>query len=107
MRQDAAAALRNLKLGLIALFGAEVELRLCGSVARGGDRDYSDIDVLVLLPGTSITRSRNGSSTPLATWSCRHGVALGVVVYEEAFWDCELAAGMFLQRSVAREGPAA
>ena len=106
MRQNAAAALQDLKLSPIALFGPEVELRLFCSVARGDDRDHSDIAVLVLLHGTSIARSRNGSSTPLATWSCRRGVALGVVVYEKAFWDCELAAGMFLQRGVAREGPA-
>ena len=43
-------AIQALKKELIDRFGAEVELRIFGSVARGDYREYSDIDILVVLP---------------------------------------------------------
>ncbi|MCX6371771.1 MAG: nucleotidyltransferase domain-containing protein [Actinobacteria bacterium] len=100
MKSDAASALRELKGRLVALFGPEVELRLFGSVARGEDSEYSDIDVLVLLPGPvdhAIEERVFDASYDLE-------LELGVVVYEKAFWDSDLAAGMFLHRNIEREG---
>jgi len=104
MRQHAAAALQDLKLSLVALFGPEVELKLFGSVARGDDRDSSDIDVLVLLPGHVDHAIEERVFDAAYDLELRHSVVFGVVVYEKAFWDSELAAGMFLHRSIEREG---
>ena len=104
MRQNAAAALQDLKLSLVALFGPQVELKLFGSVARGDDRDSSDIDVLVLLPGHVDHAIEERVFDAAYDLELRHSVVFGVVVYEKAFWDSELAAGMFLHRSIAREG---
>lgn len=104
MNQDAAAALRELKLSLVALFGPQVEIKLFGSVARGDDRDYSDIDVLVLLPRRVDHALEERVFDAAYDLELKHGVVFGVVVYERAFWDSELAAGMFLHRSIEREG---
>ena len=104
MKTDVASALRELKCRLVALFGPEVELRLFGSVARGEDSEYSDIDVLVLLPGRVDHAIEDGSSTHPTDLELEHGVVFGVVVYEKAFWDSDLAAGMFLHRNIEREG---
>ena len=104
MKQHAAAALQDLKLSLVALFGPEVELKLFGSVARGDDRDSSDIDVLVLLPGHVDHAIEERVFDAAYDLELRHSVVFGVVVYEKAFWDSELAAGMLLHRSIAREG---
>ena len=104
MKQDAAAALRELKTSLIALFGPEIELRLFGSVARGDDRDDSDIDVLVLLPGRVDHALEEQIFDVAYDIELAHGVVFGVVVYEKTFWDSELAAGMFLHRTIEREG---
>jgi predicted nucleotidyltransferase len=51
MNKKVTLAVQELKGSLIAKFGHGVELKLFGSVARGDDRKYSDIDLLVLLPG--------------------------------------------------------
>ena len=104
MKQDAAAALQDLKVSLVALFGPQVELKLFGSVARGDDRDSSDIDVLVLLPGHVDHALEERVFDAAYDLELKHGVVFGVVVYEKAFWDSALAAGMFLHRSIEREG---
>jgi len=106
MKQEAAAALKQLKAGLVELFGPEVDLRLFGSVARGDERDDSDIDVLVLLPGhvDHALEARVFDAAYDIELQC--GVVFGVVVYEKAFWDSELASGMFLHRTIEREGVA-
>ena len=96
MRQNAAAALQDLKLSPIALFGPEVELRLFCSVARGDDRDHSDIDVLVLLPGRIDHALEERVFDAACDLELEHGVVFGVVVHEKVLWDCEVAAGTFL-----------
>ena len=106
MKKDAASALQELKLGLVALFGPEVELRLFGSVGRGDDDEHSDIDVLVLLPGHVDHSIEERVFDAAYDMELKHGVVFGVVVYETAFWDSELAAGMFLHRNIEREGVA-
>jgi predicted nucleotidyltransferase len=104
MKTDAASALQGLKVRLVALFGPEVELRVFGSVARGDDREFSDIDVLVLLPGPMDHATEERVFDAAYDLELEHGVVFGVVVYEKAFWDSDLAAGMFLHRNIEREG---
>jgi len=104
MKQDAAAALQELKLSLVALFGPEVELRLFGSVACGDDSDCSDIDVLVLIPGHVDHALEARVFDAAYDLELKYGVVFGVVVYEKAFWDSDLAAGMFLHQNIEREG---
>jgi predicted nucleotidyltransferase len=104
MKTDAAAALRELKVKLVGLFGPEAELRVFGSVARGDDSEYSDIDVLVLLAGPVDHAIEERVFDAAYDLELEHGVVFGVVVYEKAFWDSDLAAGMFLHRNIEREG---
>jgi predicted nucleotidyltransferase len=106
MKPEVAAALKELKASLVALFGPSIELRLFGSVARGDDRDDSDIDVLVLLPRHVDHALEERVFDAAYDIELRCGVVFGVVVYERAFWDSELASVMFLHRTIEREGVA-
>jgi predicted nucleotidyltransferase len=72
--------------------------------ARGDDGDDSDIDVLVLLPGHVDHALEERVFDAAYDVELKHGVVFGVVVYEKAFWDSDLAAGMFLHRNIEREG---
>jgi predicted nucleotidyltransferase len=104
MKKNAASALQELKLKLVALFGPEVKLRLFGSVGRGDDVEDSDIDILVLLPGHVDHSTEERVFDAAYDLELKYGVVFGVVVYEKTFWDSELAAGMFLHRNIEREG---
>jgi len=86
------------------LFGSEVELRLFGSVARGDDRDDSDIDVLVLLPGRVDHALEEQVFDAAYDVELKCGVVFGVVAYERAFWESEPARDMSLHRTIEREG---
>ena len=69
MNKKITSAIQELKGSLLTMFGRDVEFKLFGSVARGDDRKYSDIDLLVLLPGKSITLSKKWFLTPLTIWN--------------------------------------
>jgi predicted nucleotidyltransferase len=104
MKQEAAVALRELKTSLTELLGPGVELRLFGSVARGDERDDSDIDVLVLVPGHVDHALEERVFDAAYDVELKCGVVFGIIVYEKAFWDSELASCMFLHRTIEREG---
>jgi len=91
MKTDAAAVPGELKARLVALFGPDVELRVFGSVARGDDSEHSDIDVLVLLAGPVDHAIEERVFDTSYDLELEHGVVFGVVVYEKAFWDSDLA----------------
>jgi predicted nucleotidyltransferase len=104
VKKDAEAALQELKSILVARFGGEVELKLFGSVARGDDAEYSDIDVLVLLPGHVDHAIEERVFDAAYDLELKYSVVFGIVVYDKAFWESELAAGMYLHRNIDREG---
>ena len=97
-------AVQELKLKLRMLFGEDIELRLFGSAARGDTRKYSDIDVLVLLPGRVDNSIEEKVFDAAFDIELKHGVIFGIIVYAREFWTSEIAASMPLYQNIEREG---
>lgn len=104
MNKEIASAIQELKSSLITMFGHDVELKLFGSVARGDDRKYSDIDLLVLLPRQVDHSVEEVVFDAAYDMELKYSVVFGVIVYEKAFWNSDLAAVMPLHQNIAREG---
>jgi len=97
-------AIREFKKRLTEQFGSETETYLFGSVARGDEGKYSDIDLLVLLPfepSTSIEERIFDLGYDVAL---EHNTVFGIIVYSKAFWNSETAHAMPLYRNIQREG---
>ena len=104
MHKKITLAIQELKGTLITKFGHDVELKLFGSVARGDDRKYSDIDLLVLLPGQVDHSVEETVFDTAYDMELKYSVVFGVIVYEKAFWNSDLAAIMPLHQNIDREG---
>ncbi len=87
---------------LKATYGARIErVILFGSVARGDDREGSDVDLLVVTPepGLGLQWDVAGDATELLL---REGVLVSVLVVTRAEW--ERSEGTAFARRVAAEG---
>jgi predicted nucleotidyltransferase len=97
-------AIQALKKELINRFGTEVELRIFGSVARGDYREYSDIDILVVLP-VVVNNAVEEQVFDLAyDIELEYGLVIGTIVYSKEFWYSARAAAMPLYKNIQREG---
>ena len=104
MNNNITLAIQELKGSLITKFGHDVELKLFGSVARGDDRKYSDIDLLVLLPRQVDHSVEEMVFDTAYDMELKYSVIFGVIVYEKEFWNSDLAAIMPLHQHIDREG---
>ncbi|MCD4786439.1 MAG: nucleotidyltransferase domain-containing protein [Candidatus Eremiobacteraeota bacterium] len=96
-------ALDELKLNLVRRFGQEAELYLFGSVARGDYEEYSDIDVLVLIPGKVNTSIEEEIFDEAYEIELKHDVIFGVIVCSNDFWNSERAHVMPLYINIQKE----
>jgi predicted nucleotidyltransferase len=97
-------AIQALKKELINRFGAEVELRIFGSVARGDYREYSDIDLLVVLPVKVDNTVEEQVFDMAYDIELEYGLVIGTIVYSRDFWYSDRAAVMPLYKNIQREG---
>jgi len=97
-------AIQALKKELINRFGAEVELRIFGSVARGDYREYSDIDLLVVLPVKVDNTVEEQIFDMAYDIELEYGLVIGTIVYSKDFWYSDRAAAMPLYKNIQREG---
>ena len=104
MESNYRSAINELKAKLVMMFGGDIELKLFGSVARGEEQKYSDIDVLVLLPGEVDHNIEERVFDAAYDLELKYAVVFGIIVYEKSFWKSDLAAAMPLHRNVEREG---
>lgn len=96
-------AIREFKNKVISKF-PEAQFILFGSKARKENKEFSDIDVLVILKRavtTDIERSifGIGFETGLSL-----GVVFGIVVEQDEFWNSSLAKAMPFYQNVIKEG---
>ena len=97
-------AVQEIKKKLINRFGPDVELRIFGSVARGDYREYSDIDILVVLP-VVVNNAVEEQVFDLAyDIELEYGLVMGTIVYSKEFWYSDRAAVMPLYKNIQREG---
>jgi predicted nucleotidyltransferase len=97
-------AIQALKQGLVHRFGTDVELRIFGSVARGDYREYSDIDILVVLPVPVNNAVEEQVFDMAYDIELEYGFVIGTIVYSKDFWYSDRAAVMPLFRNIQREG---
>jgi predicted nucleotidyltransferase len=97
-------AIQVLKQGLVNRFGTDVELRIFGSVARGDYREYSDIDILVVLPVPVDNAVEEQVFDMAYDVELEYGLVIGTIVYSKDFWYSDRAAVMPLFRNIQREG---
>ncbi|MBI5187360.1 MAG: nucleotidyltransferase domain-containing protein [Nitrospinae bacterium] len=97
-------AIEELKKRLIDKLGANTEVYLFGSVARGDFARSSDIDLLVLIDG-EVNNSIEEEVFDLAyDVELQCNVVFGIVVYSRDFWNSRAASYMPLYKNIKREG---
>ena len=97
-------AIQALKQGLVHRFGTDVELRIFGSVARGDYHEYSDIDILVVLPVKVDNAIEEQVFDMAYDIELEYGLVIGTIVYSRDFWHSDRAAVMPLYKNIQREG---
>ena len=97
-------AVQALKERLVHRFGTDVELRIFGSVARGDYHEYSDIDILVVLPITVDNSVEEQVFDMAYDIELEYGLVIGTIVYSRDFWYSDRAAVMPLYKNIQREG---
>lgn len=96
-------AILELKKKLAGRFGPELELFLFGSVARGEYDEFSDIDILVLVPGSvdmSLEREIIDESFEI---ELKYEVVFSLIIFSTDFWKSNMAKVMPLLMNVERE----
>ena len=105
-KKEIQAAILALKKTLVQNFGADTELHLFGSVARGDYGSSSDIDILVLVH-REVTNSIEEEVFNLAyDIELQFNVVFGIIVYSKKFWESPLSMCMPIYQSIKNEGTA-
>ena len=85
-------------------FGPDTEVILFGSAARGDNREWSDVDVLVLLPA-EINISLEEEIFDIAfEVGLEHDLVFGVITYSKTFWNTRQARMTPLYENIQNEG---
>lgn len=103
-RESIKEAAQEFKKRIITAFGPEATVSLFGSAARGDYQEFSDIDVLVLLPFDPDTGTEERVFDLAYEVALECGVVFGVIVYSRTFWNSEIARVMPLHKNIEREG---
>lgn len=103
-KRDIKGAIRGFKKKLINKFGAETEIYLFGSAARGDYSMHSDIDLLVLLPFEPTNSIEEQVFDLGYDIELEYGVVFGIIVYPRTFWNSEIASSMPLYKNIKKEG---
>jgi len=97
-------ALNSLKLKLVESFGAGTEIFLFGSAARGEYKEFSDVDVLVLIPGGVDISTEERIFDMAFEVGLQYDIVFGVIVYSTEFWATPRAKVMPLYENIRHEG---
>jgi predicted nucleotidyltransferase len=82
----------------------EAEFVLFGSTVRGERREYSDIDILIILDREVNTKLKEQIYDIGYDLELENDVILGSLIESRAFWESDLAQAMPLKQNVDREG---
>jgi predicted nucleotidyltransferase len=96
-------ALEELKDRLCEKF-PYVKIILYGSKARGDFREFSDLDILILV-NSKINRKLKEKITEIKyNIELKNDVVFGTIIENKEFWESPLALVMPLHRNIDREG---
>jgi len=104
MNETINTALIEFKEKINSHFSVPCEMVLFGSTARNEVREYSDIDILVLLP-LKITNSIEEKVIHMALdIELKYDLIFGIIVYEKSFWNSNQAIVMPLHKNISNDG---
>ncbi len=82
----------------------DVKIILYGSKARGDDREFSDIDLLILI-NEEITGEIRKSITDIAfDIELEYDVIFGIMIKNNLFWNSPKAMAMPIHHEIERDG---
>ena len=97
-------ALNCLKEKMVETFGIETEILLFGSAARGDFDEFSDVDVLILVPGKVDISVEERIFDLAFEVGLKYDIVFGIIVYSLDFWKTPSAMVMPLYESIKEEG---
>ena len=103
LKEKEREALEELKGKLSERF-PDIEVILYGSKARGDDKEFSDIDLLILLKeevNTNVKREIIGLAFDI---ELEYDIVFGLLIEESRFWSSALAKAMPIHWNVDKEG---
>ena len=103
-KENITSAIQAFKEKLIQKFGAETEVYLFGSAARGDAKHDSDIDILVLIQGNVNNALEEEVFDMAFDVELEHDVVFGILVRSKTFWNSSLASVMPLHQNIQKEG---
>lgn len=103
LRPNEKAALEDLKNGLKKTFDG-CDLVLFGSRARGEGDAQSDLDVLILVPGTVDRTMREAINEISYSIELRQDVVFGKIIRGKKEWSSRLSRALPLHSTIEREG---
>jgi predicted nucleotidyltransferase len=81
-----------------------VEIILYGSKARGDDKEFSDIDLLVLLDDEINNSLEEEIFSTAFEIELKYDVVFGLLIESKSFWKSDLAKAMPIHWNIDREG---
>jgi predicted nucleotidyltransferase len=104
MNETINRALLEFKEKINSYFSVSCEMVLFGSTARNEAKEYSDIDILVLLP-LQVTNSIEEKVIHLALEiELKYDLIFGIIVYENSFWNSNKAFVMPIHKNISHDG---
>ena len=103
LKEKEVRALKELKEELLKRF-SDAEIILYGSKARGDDKEFSDIDVLVLLDREINNSLEEEIFSTAFQIELKYDVIFGIIVYSKKFWNSKLGNAMPIHWNIDKEG---
>jgi predicted nucleotidyltransferase len=104
MNNTVKEALSHLKATLAEEFGQDIEIILFGSAARGDYDKFSDVDILVLIPGEVDITCEERIFDMAFDVGLRYDIVFGIIVYSTEFWQTPRAMVMPIYENIKQEG---
>lgn len=103
LKDNEIRALKELKEKLCERF-PYIEIILYGSKARGDYREFSDLDILILVDSKVNSKFKKKITEIKYDIELKYDVVFGTIIENKEFWESPLAHVMPLHGNIDREG---
>ncbi len=103
LKENERKALQEFKESLLERF-SDAEIILYGSKTRGDNKEFSDIDLLILLESDVDTKLEEEIIGLAYDIELEYDVVFGLLIELKTFWNSDLANAMPIHWNIDREG---